>query len=181
MLKNSDSHYGWVTILIHWLVAFTVFGLFALGYWMVGLNYYSDWYRTAPHWHKSIGILLFMLMIFRIFWRFLTPMPRPLSTHKRWEKISGHLVHMLSYLLIFTVMLSGYLISTADGRPIIVFNWFEIPSLGLLFNNQSDIAGVIHRYAAYSLLGLAILHGLAAMKHHVIDKDSTLKRMLGRS
>ena len=69
MLKNSQTHYGIVSIVLHWLVAITVFGLFAVGFWMVDLSYYSQWYRTAPHWHKSIGILLALVMLLRLLWR----------------------------------------------------------------------------------------------------------------
>lgn len=77
-------------------------------------------------------------------------------------------------------MISGYLISTEDGRPIAVFGWFSVPALGALFDNQADIAGLVHEYVAYSLITLALLHAVAALKHHFFDKDHTLKRMLGR-
>ncbi len=179
MLKNSTTRYGLISILVHWLVAIIIIGLFIVGYWMVGLTYYSEWYRIAPHWHKSIGILLAFMMLFRLAWRCFSPTPAAISTHKPWERIASHLTHILLYILIFLVLISGYLISTADGRGIMVFNWFEIPSLGTFIINQESIAGNIHRYAAYSLIGLAVLHAIAAIKHHVIDKDQTLKRMLG--
>ena len=78
-------------------------------------------------------------------------------------------------------MLSGYLISTADGRAIEVFGLISVPALGSLVENQEDIAGVFHKYAAYLLVTLAIMHALAAVKHHFIDKDQTLKRMIGQS
>ncbi len=81
--------------------------------------------------------------------------------------------------MLFGLFISGYLISTADGRAIEVFNWFSIPALGELFSDQADIAGEIHYYLAFSLIGLAVLHALAALKHHYINKDNTLKKMLG--
>ena len=65
-MKNTDKHYGWLTIIIHWLVALTFFGLFALGFWMVDLTYYDSWYKTGPDLHKSIGLSLFALMLFRV-------------------------------------------------------------------------------------------------------------------
>ena len=71
--RNSPTHYGLTSIVLHWLVAVAVFGLFALGFWMVGLNYYSSWYRTAPDLHKSIGILLLLVMLLRVLWRFVSP------------------------------------------------------------------------------------------------------------
>ena len=180
MLKNSLSHYGVISVVLHWLVAVTVFALFAVGFWMVDLSYYSQWYRTAPHWHKSIGILLAVVMLLRLLWRWLSPPPQALSTHRHWERITAAVVQLCLYLGILLLVISGYLISTEDGRPIAVFGWFEVPALGALFANQADIAGLVHEYVAYSLIALAVLHGAAALKHHYIDKDHTLKRMFGR-
>jgi cytochrome b561 len=177
MLKNTDSKYGLITKIFHWLCALAIIGLFVLGFWMVDLSYYSQWYKPAPDLHKSIGVLLFLVMISRLLWRLTQPTPKPLPSHKTWEQKSAHAVHVILYILTFVVMASGYLISTADGRAIAIFNWFEIPSIGELFNNQEDIAGDIHRWIAYGLIILAILHALAAIKHHFFDRDATLKRM----
>lgn len=180
MLKNGSSHYGLISVVLHWLVALTVFGLFGVGFWMVDLSYYSEWYRTAPYWHKSIGILLAIVMLLRVLWRFFSSPPQPIASHKRWEKRTSAVVQFCLYLGILLLVLSGYLISTEDGRPIAVFTWFDVPAFGALFTNQADIAGLVHEYVAYSLITLAVLHGLAALKHHFIDKDNTLKRMFGR-
>ena len=75
-------------------------------------------------------------------------------------------------------MASGYFISTADGRPIQVFNWFEVPAYALGIEQQEDIAGAIHWYLALTLMFLVFLHTAGALKHHLVDKDETLKRML---
>jgi cytochrome b561 len=179
MFKNSASHYGLVSILLHWLAAASVFGLFGLGFWMVDLSYYSSWYRTAPDWHKSIGILLALLMIIRLCWRVITPPPAAIGLHKPWEKKLSLVVQTLLYLSIITLVVSGYLISTEDGRSIAVFDWFAVPALGQLFSRQADIAGLIHKYVAYSVIALSVLHAIGALKHHYIDKDATLKRMFG--
>jgi len=178
MWKNTESAYGTITKAMHWLTALMVFGLFALGFWMVDLTYYSQWYKTAPHWHKSVGILLLFITIFRFIWRFLTISPMPIASHSNSEKIAAKITHIIIYILLFALMVSGYLISTADDRAIDVFNWFSIPAFGELFTNQADIAGLIHKYVAYILVALSVLHGVAAIKHHVIDKDDTLKRMM---
>jgi cytochrome b561 len=77
-------------------------------------------------------------------------------------------------------MLSGYLISTADGRPLEVFGLFSVPALVAGLEHQADIAGRVHLLLAYGLVGLALLHALAAFKHGFIERDRTLLRMLGR-
>ena len=179
--RNSSSNYGLVSITMHWLVAVAVVGLFALGYWMVGLTYYSSWYRTAPDIHKSIGLLLLALMILRVTWHFLNGGPAPLATHGRLTRLATKAGHGALYLGLFAVMISGYLISTADGRSISVFGWFEVPALITSIPNQEDLAGLIHEYFAWGLVIFSGLHALAALKHHFIDRDPTLKRMFGRA
>lgn len=177
MYKNNDTKYGLVAIVIHWVSAVAIFGLFAVGFWMVDLNYYSDWYQKAPHYHKSVGVLLLLATLFRIVWKLTNPKPKVLAD-KPMEKLAVHLGHNILYLLLVVILISGYLITTADGRGIDVFNWFTVPSMGELFPRQEDIAGDIHEYAAYGILALAIIHMLAALKHHFINKDATLTRML---
>ena len=178
-LKNTQDSWGTIAMTIHWVTAFTVIGLFALGLWMVELTYYDDWYKQAPFIHKSIGILLFLLTAFRLIWRTNNTTPTSLATHKDWEKRLAHITHVLLYALLFCLMISGYLISTADGRSVSVFGWFEIPAFIYGIEHQEDIAGEIHFYIAVILVSLASMHAAAALKHHFIDKDKTLKHMLG--
>jgi len=161
---------------LHWLSAILVFGMFAAGYWMVDLTYYSEWYKTAPHWHKSVGICLIALTILRLFWKTISSSPA--IEGSPFEKKAAAAAHHLLYVLLFTLFLSGYLISTADGRGIDVFGWFEVPGLGAFIENQADYAGLVHEYVAYALIALTSLHALAALKHHFINKDNTLKKML---
>ncbi len=177
MIKNTEQDYGLVAKGLHWLVALVVFALFGVGYWMVELDYYSEWYKTAPHYHKSVGILLAMTVTFRLFWRWINPSVKALPVHKKWEVTLAHWVHGILYGLLFALFISGYLISTADGRAIEVFYWFDIPALGEFIENQEDIAGAFHKWIAYTLMAIVGLHLAGALKHHVIDKDETLKRM----
>ena len=179
-LRNTSTRYGWVSIVIHWSVALVVFGLFALGLWMVGLDYYSMWRKDAPDLHKSIGITLFAVMLVRIVWRLLSPPPPALASYSRMTRIGAAFGHAFLYLGLFAVMIAGYLISTADGVGIPVFGLFEIPALVSGLPDQADTAGVVHLYLAWVLVVFSGLHGVAAFKHHFIDRDATLVRMLGR-
>lgn len=176
--RNSSRRFGLVSASLHWLVAVAVFGLFGLGYYMVGLSYYDDWYRLAPHIHRSIGVLLFAVVALRLLWRMLDVAPAPLNTHSRAEVVSARLVHWTLYLLMLTAMVSGYLISTADGSDIRVFDWFRVPSVTGRISGMEDTAGDVHYWVTWALVVLAVLHGLAAIKHHLIDRDDTLRRML---
>ena len=178
-LRNTARGYGLVAIVLHWLVALTVIGLFALGFWMTGLTYYDDWYRRGPDLHKSIGIVLFMVMLVRVVWRSINIKPEDEPGISAFERHLARRVHRLFYVLLFALMISGYLISTADGRPIQVFDLFAVPATLSDLPQQEDIAGAVHWYLALLLISLASLHALAALKHHFIDRDRTLKKMLG--
>ncbi|QIF94987.1 cytochrome b [Proteus vulgaris] len=177
--RNNTSRYGYLSLLLHWVSALTVYGMFALGLWMVTLGYYDNWYHSAPEIHKSIGILLFIILIVRVIWRWISPPPKALGSYSKFTRISAHIAHMLLYLILFSILISGYLISTADGQAISVFEWFSVPAIFTGGAEQADFAGDIHLYLAWSVILLSLLHVAGALKHHFIDKDVTLKRMLG--
>ena len=178
-MKQEVKNYNIMIRTIHWLSAVVVIGMFAVGLWMVDLSYYSEWYRTAPHWHKSVGILLAVLTLFRFIWRHISAAPK--TEGSALEKVASKFVHAAMYLLLIMLFVSGYLISTEDGRSIEVFNLFSVPGIGALFEGQADISGEIHFYTAWALIVFAAIHALAAIKHHVIDKDNTLRKMIGAS
>lgn len=180
-LLNTTTTYGSIAIAIHWLSAAVIVAMFCLGYWMVDLDYYSSWYQRAPDIHKSIGILFAMLFGARLLLRNFTPVPAPASGTGGWQIAASRWVHRVFYVLIACQIVAGYLISTADGRPISVFGWFEVPATITSIPEQEDRAGDLHWYLALTLITLAVLHALAALKHHFVDRDETLRRMLGRT
>ena len=176
-LVNNSHGYGLVAILLHWLIAITIIALFVLGLWMVELDYYDAWYRRAPALHKAIGILLFLVVVIRIGWHWFSM--RPESIGSGIGVSLARLVHRILLILPLFVMFSGYLISTADGSSIDVFSLFEVPAIISNIEGQEDIAGDVHFVLAIILVAIAALHMLAALKHHFIDRDATLRRMLG--
>ena len=179
-LRNNAERYGYVAVVLHWLSAAVLLGLFGLGLWMVGLDYYHPWYHQSPWWHRSFGVLVAVLMLLRLMFRCCDQQPKTLLSISRFEQVSATVTHLALYLVVFAVVISGYLMSTADGQAVTVFNWFELPALNNRINNQEDIAGDIHQYLAWVMMVLACLHALAAVKHHFVDKDRTLLKMLGR-
>jgi len=181
MWKNTKDHFGLVAIFLHWLMALIIFGLFGLGLYMVELNYYHEWYRTAPALHKSLGFTIFVLWCARIIWRISQVQPETIIGDGRWqvwERRLALMMHLLLYLLIACICVSGYLISTADGRGIEVFSLFTVPALPVQFDGQEDLAGWWHFYLAWALILMVCCHALAALKHHFMDKDAVLKTML---
>ncbi|RUR40734.1 cytochrome b [Vreelandella populi] len=176
MWRNTRMRWGVVSIFFHWLSALVTIGLFVLGWWMTGLGYYDSWYNLGPWVHRSIGILLLLATVARIIWRLMQATPA--GEGSRLEKLAAHVGHIALYVILLLVMGSGYLISTANGRSISVFGWFDVPALVYGLPNQASIAGDIHWYSALTLVILAAGHALAAFKHHWINKRDTLIRMI---
>ncbi|ESP94216.1 MULTISPECIES: cytochrome b [Pseudoalteromonas] len=177
MLKNSNQSYGWVSIAMHWLMALAIFFMFGLGLYMVELTYYDPWYKGSLDLHKSLGIILMGLWLFRFVWRYINTKPQELPGPKL-EQLAARIGHQVLYLLMLLLLLSGYFISTADGKPISVFELFEVPAVPWSFDNQEDIVGDIHFWLAWGLIGFVAIHIMAALKHQFINKDGGLSRIL---
>jgi cytochrome b561 len=175
-VKNSKSSYGWAAIVLHWAMTIGIFFMFGLGLYMVELTYYDEWYRGSLDLHKSLGIVLLLVWLGRVIWRWLNTSPEMAGTAI--EKKVAHYVHIFLYLLMIALMTTGYLISTADGRAIEVFGLFDIPAMSISIENQEDIAGDIHWGIAWSLMMMVALHALAAIKHQLVNKDGTLMKMI---
>lgn len=177
-IKNSENSYGLIAILIHWLMAIIIIGLYFLGDYMVELGYYDNYYHQAPYIHKSIGLILFGLFLFRGFWKFKNITPSPVKTLKKYEIRISRFVHLSLYVLILICCVSGYLISTASDAGVDIFNWIQIPAILSKGTQQAEIAGWVHEISTNILIGFALLHALSGLKHHFINKDRTLVRMI---
>lgn len=172
---DTSAGYGSVSRIFHWVTAVAIVALFALGWWMVGLSYYSPYYNSAPDLHRSAGIVLLIALVIRFVWRAANVKPSDAGL-KPFEQRAANLVHWGFYPLLFALMISGYLIATPDGGPIDVFGLFEVPSI-IQAKGLETTAGSIHEWLSYAVMALAALHTGAALKHHFIDKKPTLTRM----
>jgi len=177
---NDQNTYGWVQVTLHWLTVLFVFSLFGLGLWMEGLDYYDAWYREAPALHKSLGFVLILMLIFRLFWRFHRGLPSPLPNHKTWERNLASLVHFFFYIALFSMFFSGYFITTAKGQALEVLGFIAIPATITGIESFEHFAHEVHELSAFTIMGVVALHALGAFKHHFIDKDRTFLRILGR-
>ncbi len=176
---NTINRFGLISIILHWVVALAIFGLFGLGWYMVELTYYDALYNTLPAIHKSLGIFLAIVFVLDLIWRVINQRPKPIDTDSQIENLAARVVHLILSSLIALIIISGYLIPTANGVGISVFEWFTVPAFIVELPGQEDIAGMGHRYLSYVIIGLVVLHAGAALKHHLFDKDDTLNRMLG--
>lgn len=176
-LRNDPQNIGLVSVLLHWLMAILIIGLFALGKYIVDLDYYDPWYKKAPDLHFGLGVIVALLLVIRMGWRLSNSHPQIIG--KAWEQRTALWVHRLFYALIATIIISGYFITTADGKGLSMFGWFEIHATFYGYPNQEDIAGEVHKLLSDTLIVLVVLHSLASLKHHLINRDPTLRRMLG--
>ncbi|SFJ98712.1 cytochrome b [Methylophaga sulfidovorans] len=176
---TSRSGYDAFSIFLHWVIAVFIIALFVSGLWMVGLGYYDNWYYEAPWWHKGIGVATAILIVLRWCWSLFRQAPDTISSIPPWQHLAAKIAHQAMNIVALLIVISGYIMVTAKGDGLSVFDWFTIPALVTQKSDWVDPAGAFHLWAAYFLIGIAAVHALAAMKHHFIDKDLTLKQMLG--
>jgi cytochrome b561 len=174
-VRDTTAGYGLATRVVHWLMAVAIVGMYFLGLWMVELDYYSPYYRSAPDIHRSVGMLLLFLLVARFAWRIINARPSD-DDLSLFERAAARIVHWGFYPLLFALMVSGYLMSTADGRPIEVFDWFSVPAL-IHDKGMEKTAGEIHEFLADLTMVVVALHALAALKHHFLDRGRSLVRM----
>jgi len=178
MLKDSTSGYGLVTIVLHWVCAPLIIFLFGLGIYMRGLDYYSPWYHRGPDLHIALGLLIFALMFLRLLWRKSNQNPNAIPTISQSNLWAASIVKVFLYVGVFIICISGYFITTAEGTGASFFGLFSIPASVEFSANNVDRLGAIHKYCAWGLMGIVILHAAAALFHHFVKRDKTLVRML---
>lgn len=178
MLQNSSHRFGSIAILLHWLGAALIVFLFGLGLYMVDLGYYDDWYHQAPALHISLGLLLLALTLLRLIWRWLNTTPPAPSAHSVLQRRGANAMVFTLYLLSLAIIVSGYFITTAEGKAASFFDWLYLPATLQFGPADVDLMGELHYWAAWLIIVLASLHSVAALYHHFVDKDDTLRRIL---
>ena len=165
---------------LHWALAALILGLLCLGFYM-GKMEFSSTKMTVIMLHKSFGMSVLGLVILRVIWRLVRPPPAPLDSHAPWEKILSKTVHLLLYLAMIGMPLSGWVMTSAAEYPVNFFGLFDIPMIAPKDEGLAGLAGELHEYFAFMLYAAIGLHFLGAAKHHIVDKDMTLRRMGGNT
>ncbi len=177
IIKNTANRFGLVTIFIHWLMALIMIGLVILGLYMTGLPVSLQKLRYYG-WHKEFGLLILFLVMFRIVWRIGNITPLFPDTMPQWEKLAARAVHWAFYFFMFALPITGWLVTSAAGLPPSFFGLFTLPTLIAPNHDLQLLFAEIHEWLAYALIATFCGHVGAALKHHFIDKDEILKRML---
>ena len=189
-LRNTRERWGWLAKTFHWVMALLILGLAAVGTYMA--NFLDDMILQIEltQTHKSFGFVVFALAALRLLWRWANPVvPAPPEGQPAWERMAASATHGALYVLMFAIPISGWLMSSAsplndvDAYPAqmknMVFGLFELPDPFQPGDKAlTNRLHAIHAWSVYLLGALLVLHVGGALKHHLVEKDGVLRRML---
>ncbi len=182
MNHNDNLTLSNTTIYLHWAVALLIIGLLGSGIYMTETKTYHLY-----DWHKSFGVIAVLFVISRIIWRLKEGWPSHLDTHKPVEINLARLVQNLLLISPVIMVFSGILMASSSGHGLEIFDWNLVPAnpnpenpMEVIPTNDSlaSLGETIHIIFGYVLVVSLVLHGAGAVKHHFIDRDSTLKRII---
>lgn len=170
--------YTLTAIVLHWAAAVLILSAIALGIYMHELEF-SPFKLRLYSYHKWIGVTVFLLAFLRLGWRFFHPIPALPPQMALWEKKAAKAVQASLYSLMAVVPFVGWLMSSAHGFQTVYLGIFPIPDLLGKDKGLAELLEKAHFLLNLALTALVFLHVAAALKHHFIDKDDVLRRMLG--
>ncbi|MCK2088834.1 cytochrome b [Thauera aromatica] len=174
-----STHYTATAKALHWIIAALILGLLGLGFYMQDLPL-SPTKLQLYAWHKWAGVTVFLIAVFRLGWR-ATHRPPALPGHMApIEQLAAHTAHHLLYALMLVIPLSGWLMSSAKGFQTVWFGVLPIPDLLAKDKELGDLLQAVHPGLNLLLVAILLGHIGAALKHHFIDKDDVLTRILPR-
>ena len=177
----ADNRYHPVSMALHWILAIALASIFAVGLYMADLPF-SPQRLKLYNWHKWAGVCILLLSVARLASRLVKrppALPQAIaSAMPAWQTRAYHATHGLLYALFFAVPLLGWAYSSAAGFPIVLLGLLPLPDF--VDANKALAASIKpwHAASAYALAGIAALHVAAALKHHFVDRDGLLIRML---
>lgn len=180
--STSTATYTRVAVILHWLIAFLIVGS------LIGSLIFGPLLDSADPserakggamvgMHQSVGLTILALTIFRLIWRLANPAPPLPRTMNSPQRTLARVSHFAFYALILAVPAAGYIMSSASPYPIIYFGLFEVPKLAI-GSDVGELAHGAHYYLAIYIVALLVLHIAAALKHHFVDRDEVLSRMV---
>lgn len=179
-IENTEHRYGVVGVLFHWSMGILIVALAGLGLYMVtlpdvGFNLKKI---TLILYHKDIGMLVLVLVVLRLAWRLSNVIPQATKDLPDWQQIAARFVHLCFYALMFALPISGWLMSSAAGFPVSLLDLVPLPDL--ISHNDYLFQGflAIHKWLGYGFIFFILIHTGAALGHHFIFKDDTLRKML---
>jgi len=184
LMNHPATRYNNTAIVFHWLTAALIIGMLGVGKYMTSLDEDSALRFSLTQWHKSFGLIILVLSIARVAWRLGHRPPALPATMRVWERMVAGLSHLLFYLLILFMPISGWLMVSASPLNIstFFFNIVKVPHLPWLSTaaNRAELADnfqLAHEYASMVLIVLLLLHISAALRHQFMLRDQLMTRM----
>jgi cytochrome b561 len=172
-----EQRYTRTAIWLHWLIALGITGTFALGFYMEGLPFSPDKLKLYS-WHKWAGMTVLALVVLRLIWRATHRPPRFPAAMGPTARALAHAGHAVLYALMIAVPLSGWLMSSAKGVPVVWFGVLPLPDLVAKDKALGDFLQTVHVVLNYTLAAVVTGHVGAALMHHFVKRDGILVRML---
>jgi cytochrome b561 len=176
-MSAHPAAYTRTAIGLHWLAAALILFNLGFGFYLVDLPLSPQKLRFFS-WHKWIGVTVFALSAARLLWRLGHPAPPLPDAMVAWERRFAASTHVLLYALFFAAPLSGWLFSSAAGFQTVYLGVLPIPDLLGKNKDLADVLRIAHHWINYFLAATVALHAAAALKHHLLDRDEVLARML---
>jgi len=176
-LRNNTTRYGAIAQLFHWTVVVLIITQFVLANKAGALPLGPAKIATLAQ-HKSVGITILALALLRLTWRWLNPVPALPAATPRWQRIAAHFSHWALYALIIITPFVGWMMSSARNFPVSWFGLITLPDFVKPNRPLYDSLHATHEVLATTLFVLALAHITAALKHHFVDGDNVLRRML---
>lgn len=175
--RNSSERYGAVAQFLHWGMFLLIALNFIGGEVMGDLPKKTAIRGFAFDAHETLGLVVMFLIFLRLSWKMANPAPA--ESGPGWQRHAARLAHVLPYLLLVAIPITGYVMVNAKGHHAAFFAW-DVPSLVAKDEALAKPVSDVHELLANALLILVVVHALAALWHHVIERDSVLRRMLPR-
>lgn len=175
---DTKNQFSKMTVTLHWLIAIAIIGMLAFGLYIEEMPR-SPEKGELMGLHKSIGALILVIALYRLVYRVINKMPEPVSPVEPWQEKATLAAHGLLILGTLYMPISGIMMSVGGGRGLEVFGVQAIAS-GDKIEWMGDIGHVVHGFGSTLLIIVILLHVAAALKHQIIDKDDTMKRMWGK-
>ena len=172
------QRYTKTAMLLHWLIALLIVSGFIMGLVMTNIPGFTPSKLRYFSWHKWIGVSVFGLAVLRILWRHFNKPPAHPAHMPTWQNHAADAMHWALYFLIFAVPVSGYLYTLSAGVPVVYLGLWEMPVFMAPNPELKPLLREIHYWLDMTMAALVIAHAGAALKHHLIDRDNVLKRML---
>ena len=176
-MKPIVSTYTKTAVFSHWITLILIVLGFSLGLYMVDLKLSPEKLILYSR-HKWIGITVLLIAVLRLAWRAFHPTPSMPEATPRWQRGIAQGVHVALYVLILAIPLTGWMFSSAAGFSVKYFGVIPLPDLVSKSKDLAYLLRDLHETLAWLLAGLVGLHAAAALKHHFIDRDDVLVRML---